>query len=202
MGRIDVDWRARMEAAARRGVRSAPALERAFHVTLGLPLGEVTALVPLFLAAGERELDLRPAVAEVELRRDKREAPLPDLAGERVDLLAAKEELPVAVGIVVLAVPLVVDRDVGADEPGLVPAHVPVRLLERGPALAERLHLGAGQDETGLDSIQEVVVVPRPAVVDDQLLGSGSHPASVEPPWASLSYRRKAACGVPSEPGS
>ena len=65
--------------------------------------------------------------------------------------------------------PLRVLRDRGADEPGLAVADLRVRLPELGPAVAQRLHLGAGQLETGLDALEEVVVVPRAAVVGDEL---------------------------------
>src|SRR5262249_39428409 len=66
----------------------AAALDRAFHVPLGLALREVAALVPQLLPAGKRKLDLRATVAEVELRWDEGEPTLPHLARQRVDLLA------------------------------------------------------------------------------------------------------------------
>src|SRR5262249_32961115 len=71
----------------------AAALDRAFHVPLGLALREVAALVPQLLPAGKRKLDLRATVAEVELRWDEGEPTLPHLARQRVDLLAPEEEL-------------------------------------------------------------------------------------------------------------
>ena len=48
-------------------------------------------------------------------------------------------------------------------------AHLGVRLLQRRLAVAQRLHLGPGQHEAGLDPVEEVEVVPRAAVLDDQL---------------------------------
>ena len=54
-----------------------------------------------------------------------------------------EQELPVARRLVVRDVPLVVGRDVRADQPDLVAAHVRVGLRERDAALAERLDLRA-----------------------------------------------------------
>ncbi len=80
-----------------------------------------------------------------------------------------QEELARPVRLVVLAVALAVLGHVQADEPRLAVAHVRVRLLERRLSVSEGLHLGSGQHEAGLDAVEEVVVVPRSAVVDDQL---------------------------------
>jgi len=71
---------------------------------------------------------------------------------------------------VVLAVPLHVLRDVEAVEPRLAVAHLRVRLLQRRLPGAEGLHLRPREHEPGLDPVEEVVLVPRAAVVDDQLL--------------------------------
>ena len=67
--------------------------------------------------------------------------------------------------------PLAVLGDVRADEPGLAVADLAVRALEVRLALAQRLDLGPDEREARLDAIGEVVVVSRPAVVDDQLVG-------------------------------
>ena len=44
-----------------------------------------------------------------------------------------------------------------------------IGLLQRGPPVPEGLDLGARQHETGLDPVEEVVVVPRSAVLGDEL---------------------------------
>src|SRR5437870_2994797 len=152
------------EAAARRGVRSAAALEGALHVALRLARRHIAPFVTQLLAAREGELHLRAPVTEVELRRDEREAPLAYLPGQRIDLLSAQEQLAVAVRIVVRAVSLVVHGDMGTNEPRLAATDFRVRLLKRGAAVAERLHLRAGEHEPGLDAVEQVVVMPRPAV--------------------------------------
>src|SRR6266550_2621793 len=158
---------------------SAPRLQRSLHISVGLALRDVAALVSTLLAPGQRELDLRPPVLEVELRRNERQSPLGDLAREGVDLLPVKKELPVAIRIVIGEIALVVDRDVGADQPGFPLADIRVGLLEGGPAVPKGLHLRAGQHDPGLDPLEQVVVVPRSAVVDDQMLALWAHSASL-----------------------
>ena len=55
------------------------------------------------------------------------------------------------------------------DEPDLGAAHVRERAAELDPALSQRLHFRAGEDDAGLESVQELVVVPRTTVVRDRL---------------------------------
>src|SRR5204862_2613839 len=123
---------------------SATASERALHVALGVTLGDVAALVALLLAAGDGQLELRAAVLEVQARRYERQALLLYLADQRFDLAPVQEQLPVAVGLVVGDVPLLVLVDVGADQPHLAVTQVGVGLRERDPPVAERLDLRAG----------------------------------------------------------
>jgi hypothetical protein len=164
-------------------------LERPLHLAVGLAFRQVAPLVALLLTPRQRELDLHPPVLEVELRRDEREPALRDLSGERGDLLSVQEELSVAIRIVVGQVPLLVNRDVRTDEPRLLPTHVRIGLLQGSPSVAKRLDLGPGEDHTGLDPVEEVVVVPRAAVVDDQVFATPSQTASVD--RASLFLRSK-----------
>src|SRR6266446_2567119 len=158
---------------------SAPRLQRSLHVSVGLALRDVAALVSTLLAPGQRELDLRPPVLEVELRRNERQTPLGDLAGQGVDLFPVEEEFAVPIRIMIGEIALVVDRDVGADQPGLPLADIRVGLLERGPAVPKGLHLCAGQHDPRLDPLEQMVVVPRSAVVDDQMLALWAHSASL-----------------------
>src|SRR2546423_13313293 len=115
---------------------AAAVLESALDLPVGVAPRDVAPLVAHLLPAGDGELDLRAAALEVELRRDEREAALAHLAGQRLDLLAVKEELAVAVGIVVREVALVVRRDVRADEPHLAVAEVGVGAREIRPPFA------------------------------------------------------------------
>ncbi len=159
--------------------RSAAGLDGPLHVPVGLALRDVAALVSPLFTPGESELDLRPAVLEVELRRDERQALLGDLARQGIDLVPVEEELAIPIGVMVGDVALVVDRDVGTDEPGLPIAYVRIGLLERGTSIPERLDLRPGQHEAGLHAVEKVVIVPRPAVVDDQMLSLLGHMQAV-----------------------
>src|SRR6266705_246227 len=85
---------------------SAAGLQRALHLPVGLALGDVAPFVTLLLPAGERELDLHPAVPEIEPRRHERQPALAHLSIERLELLAVEQQLPVAVRVVVRDVSL------------------------------------------------------------------------------------------------
>ena len=159
-----------MRSSHTKGGPSPPRLERALHLALGIALRDVAALVVRFLAAGERELDLRAAVLPVQARGDERVPALAHLARERVDLPPLEQEPAVAVGVVVRDVAVAVLGDVGADEPDLVAAHLAEGPLEVRLSVAEGLHLRADELEPRLYPLDEVVVVPGAAVVDDELL--------------------------------
>src|SRR6185437_2880141 len=92
----------------------ATALELAFDAALRLPVGDVAALVAAFLAARDRELDLRAPVLEVEPGRYERQPLLGRLGGELVDLTPVEQKLAVAIGLVRLDRRLLVGRDVEA----------------------------------------------------------------------------------------
>ena len=131
------------------------------------------------LAAGEPELDLGPAPAgEVEAERDECQALRIGLAEELVDFGAVQQQLPLALGLVVVAVALLERGDVGADQPGLVAFDARVRVRQVDLAGADGLDLGAGQDETGLERVLDAELVPCPAIEGNGLLGYLGAPSS------------------------
>ena len=86
--------------------------------------------------------------------------------------LAMEQELAVAVRDVAdppLCAYSAIDAPTSQASPS---ADVRVRLPELDLAVARRLHLGAREHDTSLDALEKLVVVPRAAVVGDQL-GSG-----------------------------
>ena len=107
---------------------------------------------------------------EVEAGGHDREATLGYLRRELVDLAAVEQELAVAVRVVRLDRRLLERRDVEADEPELAVAWVGIGALEDRVAAAQRLDLAARECEPRLDALEEVVFVPRTAVLRDQLL--------------------------------
>src|SRR3954451_3743292 len=128
---------------------------------IGLPLGERGALVPGLLALRERDLDLRPAVLEVERQRDDGEALLADPALDLVDLDPVEEQLALAAGGVVGPGALGVLRDVHAVQPGLVAVDLDEPVDQGRAPQPQRLHLGALEDQAGLVGVLDVVVVAR-----------------------------------------
>ena len=84
-----------------------------------------------------------------------------------------EKQLAIAVGVVWLGGRLLVGWDVEPDEPELAVASVGVRPLQDGVPLAQRLDLAAAEREPRLDPLEQVVLVPRAAVVRDQLLALG-----------------------------
>src|SRR6266436_3680261 len=52
-----------------------------------------------------------------------------------------------------------------ADQPNLAVAEIGVRLAECHASVAQRLHLGSRQLEACLVAVEQVVVMPRPAVL-------------------------------------
>ena len=72
-------------------------------------------------------------------------------------------------------VSLLVGRDVRADQEQLAAAGDGVGLADVAAAVAQRLDLGSGQREAGLDPFEDMKVVPRLAVLGDQFSGCVSH---------------------------
>ena len=128
------------------------------------------AFVMELLAARDGDLELgAPLLVEIELQRHDRHALAIDRAGELVDLPLVQQQPARPLRGVVEAAALQVFRDVGVDQPELAAAGVGVGLRDRRLAAAQRLDLGAGQRDAGLEGLADLVVETRPAVVGDDL---------------------------------
>ena len=148
---------------------SAPATERPLDLPIGLALRDVAALVEPLLALPQRELDLCPPVLEVSrvgtsVKPRSRTFPISDSIS-----LRCRSSFRSRSGSWLLTLPWRTRR-CARRRASLPVAHVRVRLLQRRAALAQRLDLGAGQHDAGLVPLEQVVVVPRAAVLCDQLL--------------------------------
>src|SRR5687767_1814238 len=93
--------------------------ELAGDVALGVAVGDVSALVMELLPARQPELDLGLPPAEVQARRHDRLALGLGPPQELVDLASMEQQLAGPLGVMVVPIPLLERRDVGADEPGL-----------------------------------------------------------------------------------
>src|SRR5712671_2400917 len=126
------------------------------------------ALVVKLLAARERNLDLGAALfIEIELERHERHALTLDGASELVDLAAVQQQFARPFGRMVEASTLPVFRNIGIDEPDLPIASVRVGFSDRGLAQAQRLDLGAGQRDAGLEDLANFIIEARLAIVGD-----------------------------------
>ena len=76
--------------------------ELALDLALHVAVADLAAAVALLLAAGERQLDLRPRALEVDPRRDQRQALALEAADQALDLVAVQEQLARPLGLVVL----------------------------------------------------------------------------------------------------
>src|SRR5438874_2717874 len=142
-----------------------PALAFPGPLLLGL------ALVVELLAAGERKLDLGAALfVEIKLERNERHALALDRARELVELAAVQQQPTRALGRMVEAAGLQIFGDVGIDQPELAATGIGVGFADRGLADTERLHLGPGERDAGLEHLADLVVEARLAVVGNDAM--------------------------------
>ena len=64
---------------------------------------------------------------------------------------------------------MAIGRDVGVDQHDLAPLHRRIALGDIGAADTQRLDLGAGEHQPGLDVVFQEIVEPRPPVLGDRL---------------------------------
>ena len=106
-----------------------------------------------------------------------------------VDLALRQQQLTAAARLVIEAVCLQIFRQIGIDQPHLAALIRGVGFGDIGLALAQRLDLGAGQNQTGLVGIDDLVVEAGLAVFRDNLLDHalaalGCH-QFISPAWRS-----------------
>ena len=88
-------------------------------------------------------------------------------AQQLVDLAPMEQQLPVPLRLVVVAVALLEGRDVGADQPGLALLDPGVGAGDVHLAGADRLDLGAGQRDAGLEGLLDRELMARFSVEGD-----------------------------------
>jgi len=165
-----------------------------------------------FASLGQAQLDLGPAVLEVELQWDDRERLCSGLAQQLVDFVTVCEELASPVGLVAAKAHGVAPRwDVNAKDPQLavVDSGVPISYL--GLALSQRLHFAARKRQAALEGLEYLKIVARSSIGgDDAVLAGGGGtrtfalfkgplrsrhvPHSTEAPWRTSRLTRVEAC--------
>src|SRR5690606_36439315 len=114
------------------------------------------------LAACDRKLQLGPApLIEIELERNHRHALALDRLRKARQLTLRYEQLALAPRLVIEAISREIFGNIGVDKPKLPALHRGVGFLDVGAPLAQRLHLGAVQDQTGLESVHNLISEPR-----------------------------------------
>src|SRR5439155_2039632 len=121
------------------------AVHRLADFALGLGFLLVLALVVGLLALGDGELDLGPALLEVEPQGHEREAALRRFGGELGDLTAVQQQLARPLRLVVQPIAHRVFRDIAAEQPDLAAFDLAVGIFETCLRFAQTLHLGAGE---------------------------------------------------------
>src|SRR5690606_41793562 len=124
--------RGRRRAAATSSVERA--LQRPVHLALGVARGGVAPLVVQLLAAPHRDVELRPAVLEVEPQGHDREPLAAHGALELGDLLALEAQLPRPLRLVVVVAGVLVARYVHALHEHRAALHPGARLGDRPAA--------------------------------------------------------------------
>src|SRR5439155_21449198 len=130
---------------------------RLVHLATNLPLAESGALVVELFASRQPELDLGPAILEIEAERNQSKSLFADPSAEAIDLPLMKEELPIPLGIVVGVRAVAVGVDVAAEEPAFPVSDGCVAVLEVHQAGPERLDLGPAEHQAGLHRLEDLV---------------------------------------------
>lgn len=151
--------------------RLVPIAEGTFYITPGLPVRFRNALVIEPLATCHPDVEFCPTLFQVKPQRHQREPFLLDRGAQPLELSAVDEELARTVRFVVGAVAMGVRRDIGADQPKLAVVDSGIRFGYGCLSITNRFDLGAGQDKTGLDGLENGKIMKRPAV-------AGDHPVS------------------------
>ncbi len=136
-------------------------------VALRVAVGDVATLVVELLPAGQAQLDLGLAPRDVEAKGDDGLAFGLGAAQQLVDLAPVEQQLAGPLRVVVVPIPLLERRDVGADEPGLATLDPGIGVGDIGLARTDRLDLRAGQHEPRLERLVDRELVAGFSVEGD-----------------------------------
>ena len=144
-----------------------PIAQGSLDVPARLPVGGGVALVVELLPTRDPKIDFGPSVAEGEAQGDDGHPFLLGAGAKLTDLSLVDEELSWTVGLMVRSVAVTVGGDVRADQPELVALDPRVGFRDGDFAIANRLDLGPGQHEPGLDRVLNVVLVEGATIRGD-----------------------------------
>src|SRR5580698_837892 len=135
-------------------------------LALDVAFSNVGALIPEFLAAGETELHLYQAACEVEAQRNDRQAFFGDATLQPDDFVLMQEQLARPRRFGIRVAPLLIRLNVHSHEPRFPVAKTRVRFAQARTAATNCLHFRAGQDQAGLQRLEDVKFVTRSAILD------------------------------------
>jgi hypothetical protein len=141
----------------------------AFDVAGRVSLRDGLTLVLMTAAFRKSEIDFGPTVLEVKRQRHERESLTVHSVAQPFDLVTMHEQLSPPVRIE--CADTLSKRpwgNVNALEPAFAVLEVRVGVGQLDLGVAERLHLGAREHETGLDRVQDRVLMPSAAVRGDE----------------------------------
>src|SRR5690606_34254504 len=134
--------------------------DRPLGLAASLSLGDIPPLVPELFASGQSDLHLGPSFrCEVDSQRDQRKPLLLHLTDEPANLAAMEEEFARARRLVVPPIAVRVRAHVHVVQEDLAVLDAGEAILEVEPSLADRLDLGAREDDARLKGLLNVVVV-------------------------------------------
>ena len=132
---------------------STAAIEARPRLGVHLAFALALALVVQLLAFSHRQLHLDQAVLQIQLGGDHGQAAFPGGVLQLSDFRAMQQQLAPAHRLVIHDVAVRVLADVGVHQPGLVCRDFAEGVLELDLAVAGRLDLGSGEDQTGLNAV-------------------------------------------------
>src|ERR1044072_8560647 len=130
-------------------------LEFALDLAPHVAFGDLLTAVATLLAAGQGQLHLRARVLEVDPGRDQGQAPLRGLADQALDLRPVQEQLARPLRLVVLAAGRLIRGGGELAQPDLAVVDDRVGVSHLRFPVAQRLDLGAAQDDPRLELLDQ-----------------------------------------------
>lgn len=144
-------------------------LEGTLNLTFRGLFMKVLTLVVIVLARGQRQLELGPAVLEIDLQGHEREALFARLGKELHDFRLVHQEFPAAQRIVVEDIALIIGADMQVLDEKLAVLDARITVLEVGPSGAQGLDFRSLKGKASLKRFVYEVIVTGLAILADRL---------------------------------
>lgn len=138
--------------------------QRALDISLGLSFCFGGPFVIKLLTSSHPDIDFGQSLFEMQAEWNERQSLLLNGNAKAIQFLAMNQELTGAVRIVIGAIAVRVWRNMRADEPKLAIVDASVCFGDRCFSISDRFDLGASEDDTGLNRLQNVKIMERAPV--------------------------------------